>query len=821
MANTSSTETETRYAICVGVNNYQPTSGLNSLQYAEKDAQDVYDLLIGRGFAPENCRLLLGEGATLSAINSALREVLVKKAKRDDLIIFFFAGHGCRVSYEDEDEDESGSEVFLASQDFDANEIKGDRSHRLDEALGLNRLRAAFFERTRSNKLLFIFDSCHSGDFAGSGYRNGDDIQPDMKQAFDGKKAGRVALTSCSPNERAFESDELEQGFFTHYLLQGLDGTVGAVEEDGWLTASSLHGYICRAFEQQGRKSQKPNLYCNQQGRFQLLHYPSLATTNNPTAVNSNTQSSERAERLRQRLSVDRDRLLDDRLASFASGTRQKELVEVEQLIKTGQEQPDKGCYVIITGQAGEGKTSLIAQMIATRYDRYTTPYHFIPFSPGGDHQITLLHSLMASLALKHPELSDYWTNTTIASSLADTFGNMLRQLSELGRKETIFIDGLDQIKADGNMQDRDLSFLPTQLPVGMVVVIGTRPDDTLLPLDRKTPQKPYNLPHLSLFDFGLMLAHKGVKLSEVDQQKLYEALQGNAFDLELAARILFENTDENSDNVIKQILQHPEYLLDFRLDPLRARSDWTSVLKPVLGCLLATVETQPLSEKQLVDILQLDIENVSKALNLLGGLIGSSDRQGEAVYYLYHLKLIDYLKADNNKPGQNIFGAAGLRRWHAKLADWCGLNGWQRMWQDVATNSVEQSRREYARDHFVIHLSVAERWEELFVLLDDTSYCQAKLRHDPSTRRLALDLLEGQKAAARLTENYEEGLANLPYLWRYTLLRASLASQSDQLPVSWFEGMTIIGQEQEVIGRAELLTIWWGRVSRQSAKII
>jgi hypothetical protein len=268
---TTSTSTENRYAICVGVNNYQPTAKVYPLIYAEKNAQDVYDLFLQRGFAPENCRLLLGEAATLSAINTTLREVLVNKAKRDDLIIFYFAGHCCRVSYEEDDE--SDSEVFLASQDFDANQIKEDRSHRLDKALGLNRLRVEYFERTPSNKLLFILDSCYSGDFAGSNYRGKDDIQADIKEAFDSKRAGRVALTSCSPNERAYESSELEQGIFTHHLLQALSGTTGAVEADGWLTAISLHGFISQAFEGSGKTSQKPNLYGNQQGRFQLIRY--------------------------------------------------------------------------------------------------------------------------------------------------------------------------------------------------------------------------------------------------------------------------------------------------------------------------------------------------------------------------------------------------------------------------------------------------------------------------------------------------------------------------------------------------------------------
>jgi hypothetical protein len=48
----------------------------------------------------------------------------------------------------------------------------------------------------------------------------------------------------------------------------------------------------------------------------------------------------------------------------------------------------------------------------------------------------------------------------------------------------------------------RDLSFLPERLPPGVVLVIGTRPDDTLKPLKLRTPHCEYRLPPLSEADF-------------------------------------------------------------------------------------------------------------------------------------------------------------------------------------------------------------------------------------------------------------------------------------------------------------------------------
>src|SRR5438270_847894 len=80
---------------------------------------------------------------------------------------------------------------------------------RLDEALGMERLRNDFYLRTRSHKVLFIFDSCYSGDFFGPKFRSGvaDPVQGYIKQVFASTTAGaRIALSSCLPTQEARES---------------------------------------------------------------------------------------------------------------------------------------------------------------------------------------------------------------------------------------------------------------------------------------------------------------------------------------------------------------------------------------------------------------------------------------------------------------------------------------------------------------------------------------------------------------------------------------------------------------------------------------
>jgi len=77
------------------------------------------------------------------------------------------------------------------------------------------------------------------------------------------------------------------------------------------------------------------------------------------------------------------------------------------------------------------------------------------------------------------------------------------------------------------------------QLPPGVVCVIGTRPNDTLRPLELLRPHAEYKLPPLSEGDFALILKRYGVDLSADLMHKFYAGMQANALYLDLAAQEL------------------------------------------------------------------------------------------------------------------------------------------------------------------------------------------------------------------------------------------------------------------------------------------
>jgi hypothetical protein len=103
---------------------------------------------------------------------------------------------------------------------------------------------------------------------------------------------------------------------------------------------------------------------------------------------------------------------------------------------------------------------------------------------------------------------------------------------------------------------------------------------------------------------------------------------------------------------------------------------------------------------------------------------------------------------------------------------------------------------------------TAAQRQARLWDVLDQGSYGRGKLRDDPSTRSYVQDLDVARKAAIDAAEGeYDRGVELLPRLWRYSLLRCSLASQADNYPDSLFEALVDVGRSQEAIGLVELLT--------------
>jgi len=491
----------------------------------------------------------------------------------------------------------------------------------------------------------------------------------------------------------------------------------------------------------------------------------------------------------------DHSGFIASRLAAFVGRTRELAAVctEIDALLPTGG-------YLIISGDPGQGKSSLIARLLS-EYPLDQTVHHFIPLRPGPDHHVGMLHDVLAQLILTHGLPSAY-VATTSRAALRDYFAQALRTLSAAGRHQLIIIDGLDQLATDAD-GERDLSFLPIVPPLGIVFVLGTRPHDTLRPMELRTPARAYWLPPLSRADFDLVLRHRQVgNLDPALVDRFYAAMEGNALYLDLVACELARPDVLPPDELIALLLNRPGHLFALKLNRLRrSRSRWRTQLRPILGLLL--VARDPLSAAALGDLLGLTVAECAAALADLGDLLA---RDGRERYSFFHLRLVDFLRQDTNQP-EYFFGPADERTSHQRLADWCMIGGAAQIWQptDVA---LQDEQRAYARQYVVAHMAAAEDYEHLWHLLDHDDYRQAQMHVDPSGRSALRDLDAARDAViAAGGQDRARSIALLPRLYRYSLRRGRIASHADDLPAELVVLMVRVGRQPEAINSAELLS--------------
>lgn len=448
------------YALCIGINNYDAPQ-LSELHCAENDAQAMYDIFLQWGFPSENCCLLKGQEATTSTISDALKNFILTRPKKNDLVIFYFAGHGVPISEPvSDDDDEPRSDVFLSSKDMKPEELQSQRGEWLGYPLRLGELRNNFFERSASKKLLFILDSCHSGDFFGANYRSDFSVTDHIHDVFSHAREGRIVLSSCMPQQRAYESIKKEHGWFTYYLLQALRGEKSnAVTRDGKLTLSSLFDFLSQALPER----QRPVESGVQHGSFELRYFPEFDEARLRELVKEE-QAEHMAQKPVQVVTVPPPFILplQDIREEFTG--RDAEMEHLKQLLLT----PDALAVAGIVGTGGMGKSTL-ASHFASMY-RSHFPDGIIGLEIEGRDPATL-----ARVFADHMH-----DNDKLDPNLSYGIGEIMQRRFQ-HKRALLILDNFDLEEAR-NGKDADIRAKIRQLlPGGKCAVIITTRDRSML----------------------------------------------------------------------------------------------------------------------------------------------------------------------------------------------------------------------------------------------------------------------------------------------------------------------------------------------------
>jgi hypothetical protein len=219
-----------KYALIIGNTEYTD-SGLAKLNAPGKDAEDFARVLKSPDIAAFN-EVITFINESVFTLNEAIEDFFSGK-KPDDLLVFYFSGHGVR--------DESGS-LFLAVKNTN-------RSRLRSTAIKADFVRE-LMDQSRSRRQVIILDCCNSGAFA-RGIKAEMGGPMGFAEAFEGKGYGHVVLTATDSTQFAWEGDriigdETVNSLFTHFLVKGLEGEADE-DGDGRITVDELYDY---AYEQ-------------------------------------------------------------------------------------------------------------------------------------------------------------------------------------------------------------------------------------------------------------------------------------------------------------------------------------------------------------------------------------------------------------------------------------------------------------------------------------------------------------------------------------------------------------------------------------------
>jgi hypothetical protein len=230
-----------KWALIIGINGYEY---VRKLRFCEADAELLAQTLIrDGGYSPERV-LLMTEGEaqrknqprlrpTLANILEALNSWLGVQ-KEQDVVLFFFAGHGMRS--------DKGEDFLLP---IDATPAALERTA-IPVSFLLEKLR-----RSGAKQIVCVFDACRTL-FEGA---RGIEIQSRFGEQTDALLEAEVILRSCKPEEISWEDEKLGHGVYTFFLAEALSGKADA-DKDGAVTVEEAHRYV---FEMVTRRARERN----------------------------------------------------------------------------------------------------------------------------------------------------------------------------------------------------------------------------------------------------------------------------------------------------------------------------------------------------------------------------------------------------------------------------------------------------------------------------------------------------------------------------------------------------------------------------------
>lgn len=251
-----------RWAVLVGVDAYEDTVNYGALRLCVKDVEAIRKQLIAGGFDPGHIRLLTDhtdEKPVRANILTALMSV-ANATEPDDLLLFYYSGHG----------EEAGGESYLVAHD-------GRHLTLSDTAVSVSKIKQ-YMDSAKARAKVIILDACHSGAAIGS--KGPKPMTAEFINRVFEQAEGIAILSSCKQGQVSYESPTIGQGVFTHSLLQALSGEADR-DEKGFVTIQDANRHVVagvKLWASQHNTSQTPTLHYTVAGDIILTRQPRVTS---------------------------------------------------------------------------------------------------------------------------------------------------------------------------------------------------------------------------------------------------------------------------------------------------------------------------------------------------------------------------------------------------------------------------------------------------------------------------------------------------------------------------------------------------------------
>jgi len=227
------------HALVIGIADYPKVKSLPKIVL--DDARALREVLVSDacGYLEGNVTELLNSEATYAGIHMALAD-LAARTNPDDTVIVFFSGHGAHNPSSD-------TRQYILPFDFDPSDVPG-------TAIAGDEM-TALLRSITADRLLVLFDSCHSG-----GAADPKELTPEVKTGLSedyyaalAHGTGRVVIASSRADEVSWALGGMNNSLFTHYLLEAFRGA-GRTLGDGYVRVFDVFRHVADHVPTQARQ---------------------------------------------------------------------------------------------------------------------------------------------------------------------------------------------------------------------------------------------------------------------------------------------------------------------------------------------------------------------------------------------------------------------------------------------------------------------------------------------------------------------------------------------------------------------------------------